>query len=81
MEREIFEEMLKEFDEVNKRTIKLRDFILNKEKFDKIDTLNKDLLIALLKTMESYVSVLSIRIGLNAPKDETISEEDQNPKE
>lgn len=81
MEREIFEEMLKEFDWVNKRTVKLRDFILNKEKFDKVDTLNKDLLIAQLKTMESYVSVLSIRIGLNAPKDETISEEDQNPKE
>lgn len=81
MEREIFEEILKEFDWVNKRTVKLRDFILNKEKFDKVDTLNKDLLIAQLKTMESYVSVLSIRIGLNAPKDETISEEDQNPKE
>lgn len=81
MEREIFEEMLKEFDWVNKRTVKLRDFILTKEKFDKVDTLNKDLLIAQLKTMESYVSVLSIRIGLNAPKDETISEEDQNPKE
>ena len=81
MEREIFEEMLKEFDWINKRTVKLRDFILNKEKFDKVDTLNKDLLIAQLKTMESYVSVLSIRIGLNAPKDETISEEDQNPKE
>lgn len=81
MEREIFEEMLKEFDWINKRTVKLRDFILNKEKFDKVDTLNKDLLIAQLKTMESYVSVFSIRIGLNAPKDETISEEDQNPKE
>lgn len=81
MEKEVFDRMLAEFDENNKRTTKLREFILNKEKFEKIDNLNRDLLIAQLKAMESYISVLSIRIGLNAPKDNTISEEDQNPKE
>lgn len=81
MEKEVFDRMLTEFDENNKRTTKLREFILNKEKFEKIDNLNRDLLIAQLKAMESYISVLSIRIGLNAPKDNTISEEDQNPKE
>ena len=81
MEKEVFERMLSEFNEVNGRTVKLREFILNKEKFEKIDNLNRDLLIAQLKAMESYLSVLSIRIGLNAPKDETVSEEDQNSKE
>lgn len=81
MQKEVFERMLSEFNEANERTVKLREFILNKEKFEKIDNLNRDLLIAQLKAMESYLSVLSIRIGLNAPKDETVSEEDQNSKE
>ena len=81
MQKEVFERMLSEFNEVNERTVKLREFILNKEKFEKIDNLNRDLLIAQLKAMESYLSVLSIRIGLNASKDETVSEEDQNSKE
>jgi len=81
MQKEVFERMLSEFNEVNERTVKLREFILNKEKFEKIDNLNRDLLIAQLKAMESYLSVLSIRIGLNAPKDETVSEENQNSKE
>lgn len=81
MEKEVFERILSEFNEVNERVVKLRDFILNKDKFEKIDNLNRDLLIAQLKAMESYLSVLSIRIGLNSPKDNTVSEEDQNPKE
>lgn len=81
MEKEVFERMLSEFNEVNERVVKLRDFILNKDKFEKIDNLNRDLLIAQLKAMESYLSILSIRIGLNSPKDNTVSEEDQNPKE
>ena len=81
MEKEVFERMLSEFNEVNERVVKLRDFILNRDKFEKIDNLNRDLLIAQLKAMESYLSVLSIRIGLNSLKDNTVSEEDQNPKE
>jgi hypothetical protein len=76
--------MLVEFQEVGERTNKLRTFILDTEQFDKIDNLNKDLMIAQLKAMEAYVSILSIRIGLNSkatsedqevvePNDETVS--------
>lgn len=69
MEQAVFQRMLGEFNEVNERAVKLRDFILG-DKFKEVDNLNKDLLIVQLKAMEAYISVLSIRIGLNAPKDE-----------
>lgn len=69
MEQAVFQRMLGEFNEVNERAVKLRDFILG-DKFKGVDNLNKDLLVAQLKAMEAYISVLSIRIGLNAPKDE-----------
>lgn len=69
MEQAVFQRMLEEFNEVNERAVKLRDFILG-DKFKEVDNLNKDLLVAQLKAMEAYISVLSIRIGLNAPKDE-----------
>jgi len=69
MEKEVFERLLKEFTEVNERAGKLKDFILDEEKIKTIDNLNKDLLIAQLKAMEAYLSVLSIRIGLNAPRE------------
>ena len=69
MEKEVFERLLKEFSEVNKRASKLKDFILDEEKIKKVDNLNKDLLIAQLKAMEAYLSILSIRIGLNAPRE------------
>lgn len=69
MEQAVFQKMLGEFNEVNERAVKLRDFILG-DKFKEVDNLNKDLLVAQLKAMEAYISVLSIRIGLNAPKDE-----------
>lgn len=68
MEQAVFQRMLKEFNEVNERANKLREFILS-DKSKEVDNLNRDLLIAQLKAMEAYVSVLSIRIGLNAPKD------------
>jgi hypothetical protein len=74
MEKEVFERLLMEFNENNDRANKLRDFILNNDKFQEIDNLNKDLLIAQLKAMEAYLSVLSIRIALNAPKDVNLSE-------
>ena len=70
MEKEVFQRMLEEFNEVNNRTTKLRDFILS-DKSKEIDNLNRDLLITQLKAMEAYLSALSIRIGLNAPKEET----------
>ena len=76
MTQEMLDRMLVEFQEVGERTNKLRDFILDTENFDKIDNLNKDLMIAQLKAMEAYVSVLSIRIGLNskAVADQEVSE-------
>lgn len=69
MEKEVFERLLKEFTEVNERANKLKDFILDEEKIKAVDNLNKDLLIAQLKAMEAYLSILSIRIGLNAPRE------------
>ena len=69
MEQAVFQRMLEEFNEVNERANKLREFILS-DKCKEVDNLNRDMLIAQLKAMEAYISVLSIRIGLNAPKDE-----------
>ena len=66
MTQEVLNNMLMEFQENSERTNKLRTFILDSEKFDKIDNLNKDLMISQLKAMEAYISVLSIRIGLNS---------------
>lgn len=66
MTQEILERMIAEFQENSERTNKLRDFILDKEQFDQLDNLNKDLLISQLKAMEAYISILSIRIGLNS---------------
>lgn len=70
MTQEVLDRMLMEFQENGERTNKLREFILDKEKFDKLDNLNKDLLITQLKAMEAYISVLSIRIGLNSKIEE-----------
>ena len=66
MTQEVLDRMLVEFQENGERTNKLRAFILDSEKFDKIDNLNKDLIISQLKAMEAYISILSIRIGLNS---------------
>lgn len=74
MEQEVFQRMLTEFNEISERATKLKEFILS-EDINKIDNLNKDLLIAQLKAMEAYLSVLSIRIGLNAPREEQTSKE------
>lgn len=76
MTQEVLDRMLVEFQENGERTNKLREFILDTEKFDQLDNLNKDLLIAQLKAMEAYISVLSIRIGLNSQvsKDQEVNE-------
>lgn len=66
MTQEVLDGMLVEFQENGERTNKLREFILDTEKFNELDNLNKDLMIAQLKAMEAYISVLSIRIGLNS---------------
>ena len=66
MTQEVLDRMLMEFQENGERTNKLRAFILGEEKFNTLDNLNKDLLISQLKAMEAYISILSIRIGLNS---------------
>ena len=73
MEKEVFERMLSEFNELNERVTKCRGFLLDEEKSKELDALNRDLLVAQLKSMESYLSILSIRIGLNAPKEQELS--------
>jgi hypothetical protein len=73
--------MLAEFQENGERTNKLRAFILDTEKFDQLDNLNKDLLIAQLKAMEAYISILSIRIGLNSQISEDQGEEQSTDSE
>ena len=69
MEQEVFQRLLDEFEELNNKANKLKDFLLS-EKSKDVDNLNKDLLIAQLKAMETYLSILSIRIGLNTPSKE-----------
>ena len=59
-----------EYKELETKTTKLRDFLINKIDKTSIDNLNKDLLIAQLKAMEAYLTILSIRIGLNQPTQE-----------
>lgn len=66
MTQEVLDRMLVEFQENGERTNKLRAFILDEEKFNTLDNLNKDLMISQLKAMEAYISILSIRIGLNS---------------
>lgn len=70
MEKEVFERMLSEFNEVNERVTNCREFLLNEERSKVLDALNRDLLVAQLKAMEAYLSILSVRIGLNAPREE-----------
>lgn len=79
MKKEVFERLITEFNEINERVTKLRTFLLDEEKLKEIDNLNKDLLIAQLKAMEAYLSVLSIRIGLNSQ--DNISNTDTNKSE
>ena len=65
MEQTTFNRMVTEFEELNEKTNKLRDFLLTKADKMPIDNLNRDLLISQLKAMEAYQGILSIRIGLN----------------
>ena len=82
MEKEVFERMLSEFNELNERVNKCREFLLDEEKVDKLDPLNRDLLVAQLKAMETYVSILSIRIGYNyKPEKPTTDTEETVPTE
>ena len=69
MEQTTFNRMVTEFEELNKKTNKLRDFLLTKADKVSMDNLNRDLLISQLKAMEAYQGILSIRIGLNNQED------------
>ena len=69
MEKEVFERLLVEFNEVNERVTKCRAFLMDEEKIKVLDALNRDLLIAQFKAMEIYLSILSVRIGLNTPQE------------
>lgn len=65
MNKEVFDRMLVEFQDLNEKTTACRDFILDEAKFGELDMINRDLLIAQLKAMETYLSILSIRLGIN----------------
>jgi hypothetical protein len=78
MTQEMLDRMVVEFQENGERTNNLRSFILDEEKFNALDNLNKDLLIAQLKAMEAYISVLSIRIGLNSQVAQTTPDSEDN---
>ena len=81
MTQEVLDRMLVEFQENGERTNKLRAFILNEEKFNTLDNLNKDLMISQLKAMEAYISILSIRIGLNSRVTEEVADTTAEPCE
>ena len=70
MEKEVFERMLNEFNELDEKIDKCRKFLLDEEKSKVLNALNRDLLVAYLKSMESSFAILSIRIGLNAPREQ-----------
>ena len=73
MEENTFNRVLTEFKELKEKIDKLTNFLLKES--DSVDNLNKDLLIAQLKAMETYLTILSIRIGLNTSK---IKQEEAN---
>lgn len=78
MEKETFERMIIEFNELNEKTTKCRNFLLEESNSENpLDALGRDLLVSQLKAMEAYLSILSIRIGLIAPKGQ-IEEESQS---
>ena len=66
MEENTFDRVLTEFKELKEKIDKLTNFLLKES--DSVDNLNKDLLIAQLKAMETYLTILSIRICLNTSK-------------
>ena len=70
MKEEIFNQLITDYKELEIKTIELRDFLIHKVDKTSIDNLNKDLLIAQLRAMEAYLTILSIRIGLNRPTQE-----------
>jgi len=67
MTTEQFNKLTKEFSELKEKMDSLRIFINGQTKNQTIDDINLDLLISQLKAMETYFSILTIRIGINTP--------------
>ena len=70
MKEEVFNQLITDYKKLEIKTTELRDFLIHKVDKTSIDNLNKDLLIAQLRAMEAYLTILSIRIGLNRPTQE-----------
>ena len=70
MKEEVFNQLITDYKELESKTTELRDLLIHKVDKTSIDNLNKDLLIAQLRAMETYLTILSIRIGLNRPTQE-----------
>lgn len=66
----MIDRMMTEHTELNDKIVKLREFITKNIDNNSINNLNKDLLIGQLKAMETYLSILTVRIGLNIPSKE-----------
>lgn len=66
----MIDRMMAEHTELNEKIVKLREFITKNIDSNSINNLNKDLLIGQLKAMETYLSILTVRIGLNIPSKE-----------
>lgn len=64
MTKEILDGMVEEFQALKEKSDECREFILDEEKFSKLDLINRDLLVAQLKAMETYLSILAIRVGI-----------------
>ena len=71
MEKEVFERMVNEYNEGVERVEKAISFVNSPENSETLDALNRDLLIAQIKAMETYLGILAIRIGYNVPTEET----------
>lgn len=70
MKEEVFNQLITDYKKLESKTTELRNFLIHKVDKTSIDNLNKDLLIAQLRAMETYLTILSIRIGLNRPTQE-----------
>lgn len=66
----MIDKMMAEHTELYEKIVKLREFITKNIDSNSINNLNKDLLIGQLKAMEAYLSILTVRIGLNIPSKE-----------
>ncbi len=67
MKKETFERLVQERAELSEKFEKLRSFV-ESDDIRGIDPLNRDLLLTQANVMQSYLGVLSIRIGLNSSK-------------